>query len=109
MRAAMLAYKLFSHVRVRVEAWQDPWSDIAGKGYQVTQALFAIGTGGWFGMGLYQGMPKKIPVVEKDFIFAAISEEPGRHLCALYSPDLSGLLHAVHADCDPGCRHYFTS
>ncbi|MFQ8841357.1 MAG: hypothetical protein ACLR8P_11025 [Clostridium fessum] len=29
--AAMLAYKLFSHVRVRVEAWQDPWSDIAGK------------------------------------------------------------------------------
>ncbi len=75
--AAMLAYKLFSHVRVRVEAWQDPWSDIAGKGYQVTQALFAIGTGGWFGMGLYQGMPKKIPVVEKDFIFAAISEELG--------------------------------
>ena len=75
--AAMLAYKLFSHVRVRVEAWQDPWSDIAGKGYQVTQALFAIGTGGWVGMGLYQGMPKKIPVVEKDFIFAAISEELG--------------------------------
>ena len=75
--AAMLAYKLFSHVRVRVEAWQDPWSDIAGKGYQVTQALFAIGTGGWFGMGLYQGMPKKIPVVEKDFIFAAISAELG--------------------------------
>ncbi len=75
--AAVMAYKLFSHVRVRVEAWQDPWSDIAGKGYQVTQALFAIGTGGWFGMGLYQGMPKKIPVVEKDFIFAAISEELG--------------------------------
>ena len=41
------------------------------------KALFAIGTGGWFGMGLYQGMPKKIPVVEKDFIFAAISEELG--------------------------------
>ncbi len=75
--AAVMAYKLFSHVRVRVEAWQDPWSDIAGKGYQVSQALFAIGTGGWFGMGLYQGMPKKIPVVEKDFIFAAISEEMG--------------------------------
>lgn len=75
--AAAVAYKLFSHVRVRVEAWQNPWNDIAGKGYQVTQALFAIGTGGWFGMGLYQGMPKKIPVVEKDFIFAAISEELG--------------------------------
>lgn len=75
--AAMIAYQLFSHVRVRVTAWSDPWSNIDGKGYQITQALFAIGTGGWFGMGLYQGMPKKIPVVEKDFIFAAISEELG--------------------------------
>ena len=75
--AAAVAYKLFSHVRVRVAAWSNPWADIDGKGYQITQALFAIGTGGWFGMGLYQGMPKKIPVVEKDFIFAAISEEMG--------------------------------
>lgn len=75
--AAVLAYNLFSHVRVRVEAWQNPWLDIDGNGYQITQALFAIGTGGWFGMGLCQGMPKKIPVVEKDFIFAAISEELG--------------------------------
>lgn len=75
--AAVIAYQLFSHVRVRVSAWSNPWMDIDGKGYQITQALFAIGTGGWFGMGLYQGMPKKIPVVEKDFIFAAISEEMG--------------------------------
>lgn len=75
--AAVIAYKLFAHVRVRVAAWSNPWADIDGKGYQITQALFAIGTGGWFGMGLYQGMPKKIPVVEKDFIFAAISEELG--------------------------------
>ena len=75
--AALIAYQLFAHVRVRVEAWQNPWKDVAGKGYQITQALFAIGTGGWFGMGLYQGLPKKIPVVEKDFIFAAISEEMG--------------------------------
>ena len=46
---AVLAYKLFYHVRVRVSAWKDPWSDVANKGYQVTQSLFAIGTGGWFG------------------------------------------------------------
>lgn len=75
--AGVAAYKLFQHVRVRVMAWRDPWSDIENKGYQVAQSLFAIGTGSWFGMGLYQGMPKKIPVVEKDFIFAAISEEMG--------------------------------
>ncbi|MBE5971430.1 MAG: FtsW/RodA/SpoVE family cell cycle protein [Lachnoclostridium sp.] len=84
--AAVVAYKLFSHVRRRVEAWRDPWADIDDKGYQVTQGLFAMGTGGWFGLGLYQGMPQKIPVVEKDFIFAAISEELGAifALCLLF-------------------------
>lgn len=75
--ASVLAYHLFSHVRTRVAAWRDPWADIDNRGYQITQSLFAIGTGGWFGMGLYQGMPYKIPVVEKDFIFAAVSEELG--------------------------------
>ena len=75
--AAVVAYMLFSHVKVRVVAWQDPLSVIEKEGYQVSQSLFAIGTGGWFGMGLYQGMPGKIPVVEEDFIFSAISEEMG--------------------------------
>ena len=75
--AAVLAYHLFAHVRVRVEAWQNPWADIDNRGYQIAQSLFALGTGGWFGSGLFQGMPYKIPVVEKDFIFAAIFEEMG--------------------------------
>ena len=75
--AASLAYTLFPHVQTRVEAWLNPWIYIDDKGYQITQALFAMGTGGWFGMGLYQGMPYRIPVVEKDFIFAAVSEEMG--------------------------------
>lgn len=75
--AGVLAYHLFSHVRVRVMAWTDPWSCIDKEGYQVAQSLFAIGTGGWTGMGLGQGMPKGIPFVEKDSIFSAISEELG--------------------------------
>ena len=75
--AALAAYQLFDHVRRRVAAWSNPWADIENKGYQITQSLFAIGTGGWFGMGLCQGMPGKIPVVEKDFIFSAVSEEMG--------------------------------
>ena len=75
--ASVVAYQLFAHVRTRVAAWKNPWADIDNRGYQITQSLFAIGTGGWFGMGLYQGMPYKIPVVEKDFVFAAISEELG--------------------------------
>ena len=84
--AAAAAYQMFSHVRRRVEAWRNPWADVDDTGYQVAQSLFAIGTGGWFGMGLYQGMPKSIPVVEKDFMFAAISEELGGifALCVIF-------------------------
>ena len=80
--AAVAGYKLFSHVRVRVLAWKDPLSMIDKEGYQISQSLFAIGTGGWFGMGLCQGLPNKIPVVAQDFIFSAISEELGG-ICAL--------------------------
>ena len=75
--AAMVAYRLFSHVKVRVVAWKDPLSVIDNQGYQVCQSLFAIGTGGWFGLGLFGGMPQKIPVADEDFVFAAISEELG--------------------------------
>lgn len=75
--AAVFSYFSFSHVRTRVFAWIDPWADIDNKGYQITQSLFAIGTGGFAGLGLYQGLPNKIPIVEKDFIISAISEEMG--------------------------------
>lgn len=75
--AALVGYRLFPHVQTRVTAWRDPYSVIEGQGYQISQSLFSIGTGGWFGMGLYEGSPEKIPVVEADFIFSAISEEMG--------------------------------
>ena len=75
--AAVVAYHLFSHVRTRVVAWQDPWGNYNDAGYQIAQSLFAIGTGGWFGMGLFQGKPETIPVVVSDFVFSAISEELG--------------------------------
>jgi cell division protein FtsW (lipid II flippase) len=73
----LLANKIFSHVHARIVAWLDPLSVVDTSGYQVSQGLFAMGTGGWFGSGLFQGMPNKIPVVTKDFIFAAIGEEFG--------------------------------
>lgn len=75
--ACAVAYKLFSHVRVRVMTWRDPWSDITDSGWQIAQSLFAIGAGGWFGVGLYEGIPGSIPIVLKDFIFAAVCEEMG--------------------------------
>lgn len=75
--SSVIGYRLFSHVRVRVEAWKDPLGNIDNSGYQIAQSLFAIGTGGFGGMGLMQGAPERIPVVEADFIFAALSEEYG--------------------------------
>lgn len=75
--AAVVSYHLFSHVRTRVFAWLNPWADIDNKGYQITQSLFAIGTGGLTGLGLFQGLPNRIPIVEKDFMISAISEEMG--------------------------------
>lgn len=77
MLAAYLAWRLFTHVQVRVQAWKDPWSVIDSAGYQITQSLFAISSGGWFGLGLYKGTPDSIPFVEADFIFSAIAEELG--------------------------------
>ncbi len=74
---AIVAYYLFGHVRERVSAWKDPMAVYQMKAYQIVQSLFAIGTGGWFGMGLCQGSPEKIPVVKNDFIFSAICEELG--------------------------------
>lgn len=75
--ASVLAYHMFSHVRIRILAWTNPWNYIDNQGYQITQSLFAIGSGSWFGMGLYQGTPDDIPYVEEDFIFSSICEEFG--------------------------------
>jgi cell division protein FtsW (lipid II flippase) len=75
--ASVAAYYAFEHVRVRIFAWRDPWADVSGAGYQITQSLFAIGAGGLTGSGLTLGLSTSVPVIESDFIFAAICEEFG--------------------------------
>lgn len=75
--ASVVAYYLFSHIRVRVAVWLDPWTYIEDRGYQIAHSLFAIGTGGWFGLGIDGGTPTTIPCVEQDFIYASICEEYG--------------------------------
>lgn len=74
---ADVAYITFSHIQYRVTAWLDPFAYINGSGYQITQSLFAISSGGLFGVGLFNGNPQVIPYVEDDMIFAAICEEMG--------------------------------
>jgi cell division protein FtsW (lipid II flippase) len=74
---AAALYPLFAHVRVRVDAWQDPWADPLGKGYQMVQALYALANGGWAGTGLGQGDPTMVPESHTDFMFTSIGEELG--------------------------------
>ncbi|MCL5773096.1 MAG: FtsW/RodA/SpoVE family cell cycle protein [Firmicutes bacterium] len=74
---AFLCSKLFYHVRVRVDMWLNPWQDLYDRGYQITQSLYAIASGGLFGTGLGLGSPGYIPAVHTDFVFASICEELG--------------------------------
>ncbi|MCG0275336.1 MAG: FtsW/RodA/SpoVE family cell cycle protein [Thermosediminibacteraceae bacterium] len=73
----IISYNLFDHVRVRIEAWLNPWRDVPGRGYQIVQSLFSIAEGGYFGTGLGLGRPDFIPAVATDFIFSAFAEEFG--------------------------------
>jgi len=71
------AYMTFGHVQTRVANWLDPFADPQGAGYQMVQALYSMADGDLFGVGIGRGFAHQIPVVESDFIFAAIAEECG--------------------------------
>ncbi len=100
--AAVIAYQTMPYVRDRVAIWQNPWQDAQGVGYQLVQALIAIGSGGLFGTGLGLGMPRNVPLYHSDFIFASIAEEFGLIFCigllAIYLLIiLRGLIVAMNA------------
>ncbi|SEP68033.1 cell elongation-specific peptidoglycan biosynthesis regulator RodA [Lentzea xinjiangensis] len=76
---AVVAWKLFGHVQQRVANWQDPIAryEVVGGGYQISQSLFGLATGGIGGAGLGAGRPEMIPEANTDFITAVIGEELG--------------------------------
>ena len=63
----------------RLVAFIDPWSSPKGEGYQLLQSLYALGSGGWFGVGLFNSRQKFafLPFAESDFILSVIGEEIG--------------------------------
>ncbi|ADU30849.1 stage V sporulation protein E [Evansella cellulosilytica] len=98
----------------RITSFLDPWQDPLGSGFQIIQSLYAIGPGGFLGLGLGESRQKYfyLPEPQTDFIFAIVSEELGFVggafvLCcfavllwrglriALYAPDLYGSLLAT--------------
>lgn len=97
----------------RLMVFVDPFADPSGAGYQITQSLMALGSGGFSGVGIGQGLQKMkyLPFVNTDFIFAVLGEEMGMmgalavialflgflwrgFRIALHAPDLFGLLLA---------------
>lgn len=63
----------------RILAFNDPWSDPLNAGYHIIQSLYALGSGGLFGVGLGQSREKflYLPEPHTDFIFAILGEELG--------------------------------
>ena len=68
----------------RLSAFLDPWSSPLDEGYQLIQSFYALGSGGLFGVGLFNSRQKYLflPFAESDFIFSVIGEELGFVGCA---------------------------
>jgi cell division protein FtsW len=76
----LVAVTLFESYRVaRLVSFKDPFSDPLGAGFQSTQALYGLGSGGFFGVGIGHSVEKYgwLPEAHTDFIFAIVGEETG--------------------------------
>ncbi|MBQ5651021.1 MAG: FtsW/RodA/SpoVE family cell cycle protein, partial [Selenomonadaceae bacterium] len=84
--AAVVGMCIYQPYRLeRIKVMLDPWSDAQGMGYQTVQSVTAIGSGGFWGMGLGQGLAKYayLPEAHTDFAFAVFCQENGFVLVAL--------------------------
>ena len=77
--AGYMLTTVLPYAQSRIDLWRNPWTDPSDKGYQAIQSLYAIGSGGWFGLGLGNSRQKflYLPEEHNDFIFAIVCEELG--------------------------------
>ncbi len=77
--ATVILVKTSEYRMERLTTFMDPFKDTSEKGWQVAQSIFALGSGGFFGVGLGESIQNKlyIPEPQNDFIFATIGEEFG--------------------------------
>ncbi len=94
----------------RLFAFLDPWASPQGEGFQLIQSLYSLGSGGWFGVGLFNSRQKYsfLPFSESDFIFSIIGEELGFVGCILLILAFLGVIYfgfkiAIHAKDRFGC------
>jgi cell division protein FtsW len=75
----LLAIWFEPYRRARIFSFLDPWKDPQGAGFQTVQALISLGSGGWFGVGLGQGVAKinYLPEAHTDMILGVVGEELG--------------------------------
>ncbi len=75
--AVVAGYLSFDVIRLRVDAWLNPWANSANRSYQIVQSLISIAAGGLIGSGPGLGSPGLVPLAHSDFIASAITEETG--------------------------------
>ncbi len=112
---AFIAFTVFEEYRfARLTSWRNPLADPLGAGFQSTQSIYGLASGGWFGVGIGHSVEKYgwLPEAHTDFIFAIVGEETGLvgttlvmlgfmffgwrgYRAALRAPDTFGLVLAV--------------
>lgn len=81
--AGILALRVAPHALNRFATWRHIWEDPFNKGYQQTQSLMCIASGGLFGLGPGRGWMQKVFAADSDVVFATISEEWGLLLAVM--------------------------
>ena len=75
--AGVIALKIAPHALQRFSVWRHIWEDPYNTGYQQTQALMCLASGGLFGLGPEGGLLQHVFAADSDIVFATISEEWG--------------------------------